>query len=156
MRYSPDLGGEISTNGSGFAGGAQIGCDYEPPPAGGCLASEWPLADIAGCLGDVRFAHESGQRRTVLKPQVELLRCRHARRYPMVKVFATRLNCFPMYAEKADDAALTLPICLPLPKSWAPCRVMFSGGLLPRKNSVTHSWAVFCSVVPQLTRFTLE
>ena len=30
--------------------------------------------------------------------------------YPMVRVFAARLNCFPMYAEKTDDAALTLPI----------------------------------------------
>ena len=76
--------------------------------------------------------------------------------YPMVRVSATRLNCFPMYTEKADDAALTLPISPPLSKSWAPCRVMFSGGFAPRKKSVTHSWAVFCSVVPQLTRFTLE
>src|SRR5262249_5584542 len=48
--------------------------------------------------------------------------------YPMVRVFPTRLNCFPMCAEKADDAALTLPISPPLWKSWAPCRVMFSGG----------------------------
>ena len=29
--------------------------------------------------------------------------------YPMVRWFPTRLNCCPMYAEKADDAALTLP-----------------------------------------------
>ena len=35
-------------------------------------------------------------------------------------------------------------------------RVMFSGGFPPRKKSVIHSWAVFCSVVPQLTRATLE
>ncbi len=26
---SPDIGGEISSNGSGFAGGGQIGCDYQ-------------------------------------------------------------------------------------------------------------------------------
>src|SRR5258705_8746523 len=71
----------------------------------------------------------------------------------MVRVFETRLNCFPICAAKADDAALTLPISPPLWKSWAPCRVMFSGGFAPRKKSVTHSWAVFCSVVPQLTRF---
>jgi hypothetical protein len=77
-------------------------------------------------------------------------------RYPMVSVFTTRLNCFPICAEKADDAALTLPISLPLSKSWAPCSVMFWGGFSPSKNSVTHSWAVFCSAVPQLTRFTLE
>jgi len=29
--------------------------------------------------------------------------------YPMVSVFATRLNCFPMYAEKADDARADTP-----------------------------------------------
>ena len=77
------------------------------------------------------------------------------RRFP-IRLSATRLNCSPMYAEKADDAALTLPISSPVSKSWAPSRVMFSGGFLPRKKSVSHSWAVFCSVDPQLTRFTLE
>ena len=74
----------------------------------------------------------------------------------MVRLSATRLNCSPMYAEKADDAALTLPISPPLSKSWAPSKVMFSGGFPPRKKSVSHNWAVFCYVVPQLTRFTLE
>jgi Transposase IS116/IS110/IS902 family len=59
--------------------------------------------------------------------------------YPMVRVFATRLNWSPMYAEKADDAALTLPISSPLLKSWAPCRVIFSGGFLPGKKRVTHN-----------------
>ncbi|MFP5393952.1 MAG: DUF2332 family protein, partial [Gammaproteobacteria bacterium] len=49
--------------------------------------------------------------------------------------------------EKADDAALTLPIWPPLPKSWAPCSVMFSGGLPSRKNRVSHNWAVFCALV---------
>ena len=53
-------------------------------------------------------------------------------RYPMVKVFTTRLNCFPICDLNADDAALTLPISPPLLKSWAPCRVMFWGGFSPR------------------------
>ena len=44
-------------------------------------------------------------------------------RYPMVRVFTTRLNCFPICDLNADDAALTLPISPPLLKSWAPCRV---------------------------------
>src|SRR6516165_1917035 len=79
-----------------------------------------------------------------------------SRLYPMVRVFPTRLNCLPIFTAKADDAALTLPISPPLPKSCAPCKVIFSGGFAPRKNSVTHNWAVFCSVVPQLTRLTLE
>jgi hypothetical protein len=48
--------------------------------------------------------------------------------YAMVRLFRARLNCFPMRDEKAADAALTLPISLPLLKSWAPCSVMFSAG----------------------------
>ena len=86
-------------------------------------------------------------------------------RYPMVKVITVAevgtvrrvLNCFPMCVLKADDAALTLPIASPgSEKSWAPCRVMFWGGLSPRKNSVNQSWATFCGAVPQLTRLTIE
>src|SRR5439155_16972099 len=103
----------------------------------------------------VKF-YAKGTSMTTFRGIARAHRSRHALLYPMVRVLATRLNCFPMCAEKADDAALTLPISPPLPKSWAPCRVMFSGGFPPRKKSVTHSWAVFCSVVPQLTRFTLE
>jgi len=30
--------------------------------------------------------------------------------YAIVSVFATSVNCAPMYAEKTDDAALTLPV----------------------------------------------
>jgi hypothetical protein len=51
---------------------------------------------------------------------------------------------------------LTLPIWPPLPKSWAPCRVMFSAGLPSTKNRVSHNCAVFCALVPHLIRFTLE
>jgi hypothetical protein len=71
-------------------------------------------------------------------------------------VFTTRLNCLPICAAKADEAALTLPISPPLLKSCEPCSVMFSGGCPFRKNSVIQSIAVFCCCVPQLTRFTLE
>jgi hypothetical protein len=53
------------------------------------------------------------------------------------------LNC-----ECAADAALTLPIWLPLLKSWAPCSVMFSSGALPMKNRVVVKIAVFWAWVP--------
>ena len=84
-----------------------------------------------------------GRKGSLLKSDIDVAEARFG--YAMVRVFPTRLNCFPMCAEKADDAALTLPISPPLLKSWAPCSVMFSGGLPPRKKSVSQSWAVFCS-----------
>ena len=70
------------------------------------------------------------------RDRLELCRHRRARRvqdarrasYTTVSVFTTRLNCLPICAANAPDAALTLPISPPLLKSWAPCRVMFSGG----------------------------
>src|SRR5258707_1242256 len=64
----------------------------------------------------------------------------------MLRMFATRLNCLPICAENAGDAALTLPISPPLLKSWAPCRVMFSGGL-PTEEEQRH---------PQLGRVLLR
>jgi hypothetical protein len=44
-------------------------------------------------------------------------RWRAAERYAIVRTFTARLNCLPIRAAKAGDAALTLPISFPLLKS---------------------------------------
>ncbi len=74
----------------------------------------------------------------------------------MVRVFTTRVNCLPMCAAKAGEAALTLPVSALVARSWAPWRVMFSGGFPFMKNKVVQSWEVLSGVVPQSIRLTLE